>query len=173
MLLGTPRSWFDGDGWIRFEDPNGRFEVRFPGRPTETQAKTPRGEIHRSAESRLPDGTSFVAMYADLPPRSIPVAEFFDDISERLAKAAGGTRRTWAIHNGRLQGYPAREFEFDRKDGRVTAGAVFLVGDRFYYLSVTGSGIMLESRVVRRFFDSFQFTPGPEVAPEKDKDKAR
>lgn len=160
-----------GDGWTEFEDPEKKFRIEFPGKPSKRIEQLPNvpqkittfdaRDHNRQSEYAL----GFIDIPAEelaLVPREIRLDGARDGMLKKLPPGSRVASEQAIIH----EGYHGREIVFGLKVGTMKAW-LFFVGNRFYIVNarvVEGPN----SQDMKRFLESFRpFTaiPSPTAFP--------
>jgi hypothetical protein len=149
----------DSDGWVKFSSPEGRFEILMPGRPIvgkviEIPLPKFTAEAHPFVAVRPPFG--IMCGYADLPFKPENTSEIFDHTRDGSIHNVHGTLIT--EKNIFLNGYPGRRFRSTAQDSSFIDEEVFVVGRRFYLITIDSKANPPDKNI-DRVFDSFRFTP--------------
>jgi len=140
----------------------GRFSVRFPGRPKEnTQStKTDAGTVKLyTATYALPDGSIFISSSAEFP-SDVVKAEFRDKLFDGVIKGLTGkdgtevSRKDIEIGKDKEKG---REVLID-KGKQQTRYRIVVKDGRLIQVGVVGAGDFIKSKDAAAFLDSLEFT---------------
>jgi len=123
--------------WETYRSPDGRFSVRFPGRPRiiPLSRATIMGTIHGSRH-RVEFGDAQVSVsLMDLPAIAtfiLPASSILDQARSGIVEEGDG--RLDATHDLLHQGYPARAFRYETSEPavRFEEALLVLVGSRLY-----------------------------------------
>lgn len=147
--------------WRDHQSERGGFKVQLPGDPDPNMAKKVKAQPNRKHDGV--EGTNlwqrsenYIVAYRDLkqPPRS--PKEFLESEVKAITSEGSVTlgRNEPATH----QGFPARDFSYEFKNGGTVSGRVILAGGRAYVLVAGGQFSDEGSPNVRRFLKSFRIT---------------
>jgi outer membrane lipoprotein-sorting protein len=148
--------------WTEFKSDEGRFSILMPQKPTSQAStmETPQGRIeqHLFFASHSP----FVCMvaYIDLS-KELQVGNnadgFFDGVRDQFIKEVGGKLESEV--KVMLDGHPGREVKANTFRGEFRM-RMFLVGDRFYHMSIIKmeKGPESDEETFKKFFTSFKLT---------------
>ncbi len=145
-----------------FEAPEGRFRIGMPNKPQKFPLtfETPWGPVNGSNWiAKSTDGKlSFTAAYADWPQSALDAHStdwFLDSGRDGMIKTLQGTlTREVRIEK---DGYPGREAIGNIPSLGLIWGRIFMVGSRYYQVSVIMPPEMANSPEVHRYLDSFSF----------------
>ncbi|MDG3005300.1 hypothetical protein [Paludisphaera mucosa] len=157
--------------WKAYASKQARYSIQMPGDPTE-QATEPEIEGRKAkvlASAVVVQGASFAVVEMTLPeavPRNA-ASQFLEASANGMVDGVEGRlSKSRPVTQGTLAG---RELDYEGKlsDGSpgVFRSRVFLVGDRYYNLTVSAPPGKAPSKDAKRFFDSFK--------PEASKDAPR
>lgn len=149
--------------WIQFSPEGSRFTIKMPAEPrgTENRFRLPTDEemtgwnyILEDAETKM----AFTAGYNDWPDSWIkkkPATWFLDSGREGMIKTLGGklTRETKIEKDG----YPGREIMGEIPGLGLIWGRIFLVGNRYFQISVIYKPADADYDLIGAFFESFSF----------------
>lgn len=141
--------------WTTIAVP-GKFEIRFPGKPTEKPAKTGTQYLLQQTNPMI----LYLATVAPLPGKldltdTKAVQSVFDSAAASTEKSLGG--KIVSKKESKAGGkYPAREMEFEAAGiGRMRTRWV-LTPDGFIQVVVVGSKDAIDGANARKFFESFK-----------------
>jgi len=150
--------------WILFKPEGGRFEIKMPAKPKgiENRFRLPTEEEMPGWNYILEDpGTkmAFTAGYNDWPESWLkrqPADWFLDSGREGMIKTLGGklTRETKIEQNG----YPGREIMGEIPGLGLIWGRIFLVGTRYYQISVVYKPANANYDTIGAYLESFSFS---------------
>jgi hypothetical protein len=140
--------------WAMYESEAGRFRVDMPGKPTESQQTSPKGNT-QTAAMLLTKSAVYVVMFGDAPPNThsaLPEAEVLEKIRDGMAQGHKLLRDKPIT----IAGHPGREFVIARTDNTIHVTRETIVGRRLYQMFYGVEGqTEPTSPDVRRFLDSF------------------
>jgi hypothetical protein len=165
-LIALPlAAWFLARGqqlhpyhWQRFESPDGKFTVDFPGTPVSRDGPITSGTgvayISHSLAARASEHAAYGFLWWDdstLGQRS-PDA-ILDIARDRGILGVGGS--LISEKKTIVRGYPAREIQASARGNATFDNRILLVGARLYSLIVIDTAGMRDRNNVEKFFDSF------------------
>jgi hypothetical protein len=141
---------------------DGRFTIRFPGKPKESEQTAKSG----NAELRVvtgtyanSDGNAFMASYTDLPAGaagSDNSARLFDGVREGLKGKDGKLLDEKEVKVGPDK-LPGRDIQIE-KDKKHMRFRVVLRDGRLYQVAVIGTPSFVKGKDATAFIDSFELT---------------
>jgi hypothetical protein len=146
----------------KFEPKDGRFSVRFPGRPKESTqiTKSAIGELSVvTATYATSDGNAFMVSYTDFPEGAAKPevsSKLFDGVRDGL-KGKGGTVIGESDVTIGADKHPGRDIEIE-KDKKRMKFRVALRDGRLYQVAVIGTASFVKGRDARTFLESFELT---------------
>lgn len=153
--------------WQVYQDPAHSFQVEFPGDPRSETVQVTRedgGLDSVAMEVFKPEGkTSFSCAFADHP----PVAQVnqgsmdatFDLARDQAIRKTGGANGKES--RAQVQGYPARDLQWNGRQNSVIDARLVYVGPRLYMLTVISpSPSQRIQGDVDRFFNSLRIFDG-------------
>lgn len=142
-----------------FKPKDGRYSVRFPGRPKETTkaVTTPLGDqtVHLASYA-TGDGNVFLVSYTDYPAEAVKPenrATLYDGIRTGVIGKEG---KVTADKEVTIDGEKGREVVVD-KGKQVTRVRVVVKGTRLFQLMAVGTGEFVTGKDATKFFESFEF----------------
>ena len=149
--------------WVLFVPEDGRFQIKMPADPkgTENRFRLPTDEEMTGWNYILEDsGTkmAFTVGYNDWPESWIkkkPASWFLDSGREGMIKTLGGklTRETKIEKDG----FPGREIMGEIPGLGLIWGRIYLVGSRYYQISVIYKPADADYDTVGAYLESFSF----------------
>jgi hypothetical protein len=156
-------------GWVNaqptdepFASKDGKFTVRFPGKPKETTTtpKSPLGELKvHTATYATAEANVFMASFTDFPDgtgKPETRDTLYEGVREGLKGKDGVAVNDKEIEVGREK-LPGREFDVTQGKQKMRFRVV-LRGDRLYQVAVIGTQAFVESKEATGFLDSFTLT---------------
>ncbi len=156
-------------GWALAQQPgeafapkDGKFTVRFPGKPKETPqtAKSALGDLKVfTATYATADGNAYLASYTDFPPGTAKPENrntLLDGVRDGLKGKDGEILADNEIELGKDK-LPAREYEV-KKGKQVIRFRVVLRDDRLYQVAVVGTADFVSGKEAKGFLESFALT---------------
>jgi hypothetical protein len=149
-----------------YSHKDGKFSVRFPGKPRETlqMTETPLGKLEVfTATYATSDGNVYMVSYTNFPLEAVTQDgrdALYDGVRDELKGKDGKVRpdgdKAREIGAKKL---PGRELEIERDRGkqRLRFRIVFHDG-RLYQVAVIGTTKFVEGKDATRFLDSFDVT---------------
>ena len=148
--------------WQEFSSPPGRFKITFPGQPKySTQREPVKNQIfHQFEVLQIPFDLGFFVHYVDLPPAPNPPPPdlFFESLRGGVLSDFPGGRLT-REERVQVNGHLGREYSIAMPIAQVIR-RVYLVNNRMYMVTVSGSRLEQHRGDSDRYFNSFQVT-GP------------
>jgi hypothetical protein len=153
-----------GAAWKSFSSPEGRFTALFPGTPSQQTQQTPTaaGSIATTLYTVTMADAYFGVVVGDYPPEVVSKKpdDLLDGARNGAVSQVGGT----LLSEDRIssEGFPGREIKITATRGTQTMIAwdrMYLVKNRLYQAIVVMSVKNEGSKDVRKFLDSFHFTP--------------
>ncbi|HSL55603.1 MAG TPA: DUF2092 domain-containing protein [Pyrinomonadaceae bacterium] len=172
----TPREDTDVEGldrlpnpgpavWTEFRSEDGRFSILMPEKPVSSASTmdTPQGRIEQHMFIASQSPLMCMVAYSDFPKQAMidkDVDGFFEGVRDQFIRQVGGKLASQSSLS--LDGYPGREVKVHMYGGELRL-RMFLIGDRFYLLTLTKFAPFIESDVqtVNKFFGSFKLTTLP------------
>ncbi|BDG03870.1 hypothetical protein [Anaeromyxobacter oryzae] len=148
---GAPRA--ASSPGVAFRSDAGGYEVRFPGKPSESLDAGKSGVRLHFAAAPTPDKSvgAVVGWCDHFAEAKVAPDRVFDDELRGMGKADDRGLKQEPL---RFAGLPGRAFHIVRQDGRVVEGRMFLRDARFYMLLATGPAEKVELEA-EPFFESF------------------
>lgn len=146
----------------KYESSAGRFSVRFPGPPKETNqlAKSQLGDLTaHTAAYALSDGNAFMVSYMDFPEDAAKPEDsgkLFDGIRKGLQGDDGKLIDQIEVKVGAAK-HPGRDIEIE-KDRKRMKFRVVLRDGRIYQVAVIGTPSFVKGKDAKAFLDSFELT---------------
>ena len=147
-----------------FASKDGKFTVRFPGKPKETTTtpKSPLGELKvHTATYATAEANVFMASYTDFPDgtgKPETRDTLYEGVREGLkgkdGVAVNDMEKEFEVGKEKL---PGREFDVTQGKQKLRFRVV-LRGDRLYQVAVIGTQAFVESKEAFGFLDSFALT---------------
>lgn len=149
--------------WIKFESPDGNFDIRFPSEPFQKQTAISGGRRRHVLHVPMHEGRLIYSLqYMDGPPPANFETALLKAQETLLNTVQGTLQQEAAIP---VDGFPGRSvsFTFDSQgQPRRTLARLVAASGRVYSLTVTGSPDLIKESDVERFFNSFAVTGGTE-----------
>jgi hypothetical protein len=145
-----------------YSPENGRFTVRFPGRPKEStqKARSTLGELKVTTSTyATSDANVYMVSYTDFPEGAAKAENsgtLFDGVREGLKGKDGKLQDEKEIKVGRDK-FPGRDIVVD-KDGKRLKFRVVLRDSRLYQVAVIGTPSFVTSKDATAFIESFELT---------------
>jgi hypothetical protein len=156
----------DAQGWVILEPEGAGFHAVMPEEPLIDRQLLPTAsageqEIHTFKVDRGEGG--YIVAYNELPPGATAsgATRLLDESARGMVERLGGT--LLASRPVAAAGVPGRALEFEVPDRIVAGGGmararIFLDGNTFYSVSVTGTKEFVARRDTDKFLDSFRPT---------------
>ncbi|HEX5034668.1 MAG TPA: hypothetical protein VFW62_09325 [bacterium] len=160
LLATAPASAQRGEAYA---PKDGRFTVRFPGKPKETTqtAKSTIGELAvATATYATTDGNVYMVSYTDFPTRAAKPensGSLFDGVRNGLKGKDGKLLDEKEIKVGPDK-LPGRDIEIE-KDKKRMKFRVALHNGRLYQVAVIGTAAFVKNKDATAFLESFEITP--------------
>jgi hypothetical protein len=146
----------------KYESNAGRFSVRFPGSPKETNqlAKSPLGDltVHTTTYA-LSDGNAYMVSYTDFPEGAAKpdaAGKLFDGVRDGLLGKDGKCIDETDVTIG-TDKHPGRDIEIEKDRKRMKFRVVLREG-RLYQVAVIGTASFVKGKDAKTFIDSFELT---------------
>jgi hypothetical protein len=160
LLCATFAYAQEGDQWVKFSSPEGRFSMLVPHTPK--YEMIPNGDPKESPNHRYQDleaGYGFICEYADIDVGEGVTASMLDQTRDALLSGAKGTKL--GEKEMKIEGYSAREIEMSFADVPGVTGTTrfFIAGNRFYSLSFVRRNDLdaaTMADISNKFFSSFR-----------------
>jgi len=146
----------------KYEPNAGRFSVRFPGPPKETNqlARSQVGELTvHTATYALSDGNAFMVSYSDFPEGAAKpedAGKLYDGIREGLKGKDGKLIDEADVKVG-ADKHPGRDIEIENDKKRMKFRVVLRDG-RLYQVAVIGTPTFAKGKDAKAFLESFELT---------------
>lgn len=142
--------------WTKFSSAEGRFSILMPAKPTEGAFDLQTGNIKVTVHAFTAVSQSIDVMcgYYDFPSAPQDSEKVFDGTREGSIKNIHGTLLTEA--KVAKDGYPGRRFRSTGIGDAFVDEEMYLVGQRFYLITISTS-TKIPNASVKRVFDSFRF----------------
>lgn len=153
--------------WQEHESAKGGFRVELPGEPRSDMAqrvRTQPGRNHKGVEGTYlwTRVENYIIAYRDIErdgkKGKKSAAEILDEEVTAITSDANIVQPLDRNDTIEVQGCPAREFEYQFKNGGVITGRVIIADTRVYVLVAGGKFTGSDDENVRRFLDSFEIT---------------
>jgi hypothetical protein len=165
LATAAARAGDDGPAAGPFKSAAGRFEVTFPGRPTErtTTSQTALGEVEiKLTLADLKDRVYMVGYY-DFPAGSVTdknrkkVLKAAQDGSVKKVQGKVLSEREVTVGEKKLDGRES-VVEHGNRKGVYSRSRILFDGDRHYILTVLGTVEGVKGDAATKFLDSFKVT---------------
>jgi hypothetical protein len=159
VLMTAPLAAQRGD---KYEPSGGRFSVRFPGQPKESNqaAKSTIGELKVvTATYADSSGNAYMVSYTDFPEGAAkPEAggKLFDGVRDGLVGKDGKVHDDSEAKVGSDK-HPGRDIEIEKDKKRMKFRVVLRDG-RLYQVAVIGTPSFVKGRDAKAFLESFELT---------------
>ena len=146
--------------WKELRSTEGGFSVLMPGTPipNKVTVNTTSGVEEANMFSLSDDSLNeYIVAYSKYPktdPKEVSTGKLFDKVRDGILLVQQGKLLNEAAIT--LDGYSGRSIAVERPDGVITTARFYVVGDRFYQLSVNGKTNGREPEATNRFLDSFK-----------------
>ncbi|MFO0821687.1 MAG: hypothetical protein U0792_00845 [Gemmataceae bacterium] len=150
--------------WQEHESVKGGFRVDLPAEPRDDMARRVRtqpGRKHDGVEGTFlwTRSENFVVAYRDVAPDlNKSASQFLDDEIAAITFDDNIVKPIDRDEECEIQGFPARKFEYQFRNGGVVTGRVILAGQRVYVLVAGGRFTSSGDENVELFLDSFRIT---------------
>jgi hypothetical protein len=171
VLTATARA--DNPAWMTFTSKEGKFSVSLPDKPTESTqqvksagpgAGTEKREIHLFSLAPA-EGHAYVISYTDYPRGAIKPDKkeaFLASVCDGFVKQVGGkerARKKLSLGTGKAK-HPGQEVVvavgMAEKKQLFYRTRLYLVGDRFFQLTLMGPEDFTTDKQADEFFSSFK-----------------
>ena len=149
--------------WTAFSSDEGGFSVLMPGvpNPNKLTVNTTSGVAEANMFSLSDESLNeYIVAYSKYPKtdsREVSTRKLFDKVRDEILLVQHGKLLNEAAIT--LDGFSGRSIAVERPDGVITTARFYVVGDRFYQLSVNAKTNGREPEATNRFLDSFKLLP--------------
>lgn len=143
--------------WTEFSSAEGRFSILMPAKATAGTSDAQTGSIKVTAHhfTALSQSIDVMCGYYDFPSAPSDPEKAFDGTREGSIRNVHGTLLT--EKKLAKDGYPGRRFRSTGTGNIFLDEEMFLVGQRFYLITVT-TATKTPNANIEKVFDSFHFT---------------
>lgn len=172
LLLAVALTAFTTADWIRYNNPEGKFNIMFPRQPQETEqaVETEAGTltlklIMYEAGKYKDDNAAYGVIYTDYPDTLVHSdfkEEILDSFFANSIRGAANNMKGTVISKKTIsyKNYPGRSAKMSFMDGEgVMNMQMFLIGSRGYILEVVSEAKNDNNASIDKFFKSFELTP--------------
>ena len=149
--------------WKEFRSNEGGFSVLMPGTPTpnkvtvNTTSGVEEANMFSLSEESLDEYIVAYSKYPKTDSKEVSTGKLFDKARDGILLVQQGKLLNEAAIT--LDGFSGRSIAVERPDGVITTARFYVVGDRFYQLSVNAKTNEREPEAPKRFLDSFKLLP--------------
>ena len=146
--------------WKELRSTEGGFSVLMPGTPipnkvtVNTTSGVEEANMFSLSDESLNEYIVAYSKYQKTNPKEVSTGKLFDKVRDGILLVQQGKLLNEAAIT--LDGYSGRSIAVERPDGVITTARFYVVGDRFYQLSVNGKTNGREPEATNRFLDSFK-----------------
>jgi hypothetical protein len=159
-----------GPEWRPYESEQGGFRVELPADPQDMRKRL------GVQQGKVVEGThlwtraeNYAVTYWDRPGGFLkPDEQFLEEQMNALATGRD-VRKVTRTDKIEVDGFPAREFEYETRNGGTYTGRMIVTSARVYVLLAGGRFTQPDNENVRRFLDSFEFSDPKLVAEGKQR----
>lgn len=149
--------------WKEFRSNEGGFSVLMPGTPTpnkvtvNTTSGVEEANMFSLSDESLDEYIVAYSKYPKTDSKEVSTGKLFDKARDGILLVQQGKLLNEAAIT--LDGFSGRSIAVERPDGVITTARFYVVGDRFYQLSVNAKTNEREPEAPKRFLDSFKLLP--------------
>lgn len=149
--------------WKEFRSNEGGFSVLMPGTPTpnkvtvNTTSGVEEANMFSLSDESLNEYIVAYSKYPKTDSKEVSTGKLFDKARDGILLVQQGKLLNEAAIT--LDGFSGRSIAVERPDGVITTARFYVVGDRFYQLSVNAKTNEREPEAPKRFLDSFKLLP--------------
>ena len=149
--------------WKEFRSNEGGFSVLMPGTPTpnkvtvNTTSGVEEANMFSLSDESLDEYIIAYSKYPKTDSKEVSTGKLFDKARDGILLVQQGKLLNEAAIT--LDGFSGRSIAVERPDGVITTARFYVVGDRFYQLSVNAKTNEREPEAPKRFLDSFKLLP--------------